>query len=91
MVEENDDANFDAVTLEKLNSLKQAKEKAVENEDFDTAKHLKEQIDKLKNIGVHLTQLEERKKIAIKNEDYDSAKIIKIEIDNLRSSALGGS
>jgi hypothetical protein len=31
-----------------------AKDRAVENEDFDEAKRLKEAIERLKSIGIHL-------------------------------------
>lgn len=89
-----DDATFeemmqmDEVTLERVKSLKQAKDKAIKMEDYDEAKRLKEAIERLRSMGTHLAQLEERKKIAIENEDFDAAKIIKTEIDRLRKTAL---
>ena len=60
------------------------------NEDFDEAKRIKLQIDRLKAISSHLGQLEERKRLAIMGEDYDSAKTIKVEIDRLKESAMKG-
>lgn len=68
----------------KINILEQIKTKAVQNEDFDHAKQIKEQIDRMKNIGIHLSQLNERKNMASSNEDYEAAKIIKLEMDKLR-------
>jgi hypothetical protein len=61
---------------------------AVEEEDFDKAKHLKDAIDKLKMAGSQLIQLEVQKKLAIENEDFDSAKVIKFEIERLRNMAI---
>ena len=77
---------FDPVTSERLKQLAFAKERAVENEDFDEAKRLREAIERLRSVGQQLFHLEERKKIAIVNEDYDSAKVIKSEIDRLRTA-----
>jgi XRCC1 N terminal domain/UvrB/uvrC motif len=76
--------NFDPATNDRLSALIASKNKAVENEDFDEAKRLREAIERLKSIGSQLLNLEERKKIAVQNEDYDSAKLIKLEIERLR-------
>lgn len=62
--------------------------KAVEEEDFDRAKHLKEAIDKLTMAGNQLIQLDVQKKLAIENDDFDSAKVLKFEIDRLKSLAM---
>lgn len=80
--------DFDPVTSEKLKQLLIAKDRAVENEDFDEAKRLREAIERLKSLAQQLFQLEERKKIAINNEDYDSAKVIKMEVERLRSAIM---
>ena len=85
-----DELSIDKATLETLKSLYQAKEQAVANENFDDAKRIKQQIDRLKAISSHLGQLEERKRLAIMGEDYDSAKSIKAEIDRLKDSAMKG-
>ena len=53
-------------------------------ERFDDAKKIKDGIEKLRAVGIHILQLEERKRMATMNEDYDSAKIIKMEIEKLR-------
>jgi centrosomal protein CEP104 len=68
--------------------LEQIKEKEVAMENFDEAKQIKDGIDKLRNIGTHLTKLDERKRMASMNEDYDAAKILKHEIDKLRQNAF---
>lgn len=46
----NDD-ELDLTIQDKIRVLNQAKLKAVEEEDFDKAKHLKDAIDKLKMAG----------------------------------------
>lgn len=80
------DLEFDTATSERLRALQAAKQKAIENEDFEEAKHLKDAIERLKSVGVNLLQLEERKRMAVQNEDFESAKIIKMEIDRLRNA-----
>ena len=42
---------FDPMILEKLEQLEQAKADALDQEDFDTCKHLKMIIDKIKIVG----------------------------------------
>lgn len=79
---------FDPLTAERLRQLQTAKDRAVENEDFDEAKKLREAIERLKMMGQQLYYLEERKRAAISNEDYESAKVIKVEIDRLRNSII---
>jgi centrosomal protein CEP104 len=79
---------FDPQTSERLRQLQASKDRAVENEDFDEAKKLREAIERLKMMGQQLYYLEERKRNAISNEDYDAAKVIKMEIDRLRSSIM---
>jgi centrosomal protein CEP104 len=80
---------YDPITLKRLKMLYKAKEKAVELEDFDEAKKIKEAVERLKSVSQQLIQLEERKQIAIKNDDFDSAKILKYEIDRLRDAVAG--
>lgn len=79
---------FDPVTTERLKQLLVAKDRAIENEDFDEAKKLKDAIERLRSVGQQLYTLEERKRIAINNEDYESAKVIKMEIERLRNAIL---
>ena len=79
-----DELSIDKNTLETLKGMYQAKEQAVNNEDFDEAKRIKLQIDRLKAISSHLGQLEERKRLAILGEDFDAAKSLKAELDRLK-------
>ena len=85
-----DELSIDKNTLETLKGMYQAKEQAVNNEDFDEAKRIKLQIDRLKAISSHLGQLEERKRLAILGEDFDAAKSLKAELDRLKESAIRG-
>lgn len=78
------DKDLDPTIQDKIKTLNNAKTKAVESDDFDKAKTLKDVIDKLKIAGNQLLQLEIQKKLAIDNEDFDSAKVLKFEIDRLR-------
>lgn len=72
---------------EKIRILNEAKLQAVDEEDFDKAKHLKDAVDMLKLAGSRLNQLEIQKKVAIENEDFESAKVLKYEIERLRNMA----
>jgi centrosomal protein CEP104 len=84
------DLNFDPRTAAQIRELHLAKERAVQAEDYDAAKRLKDAIDKLKQVGAKMAKLELRKKAAVENEDYDTAKMIKVEMDKLRYNvALG--
>lgn len=85
-----DEMKFDNQTVDKLKQLIVAKQKAVEIEDFEEAKRIKETIERIKQSGYQITQLEERKKIAVEQEDQDTAKMIKKEIDRLRSGFFIG-
>jgi hypothetical protein len=60
-----EELNLDKSTLETLKALFAAKERAVQGEDFDEAKRLKETIERLKQVSTHISQLEERKVHAI--------------------------
>lgn len=62
--------------MSRLQELENTKKRAVADEDYETAKQIKIQIENLKKIGSHLSDLEKRKKIAVEREDYDSAKLI---------------
>jgi centrosomal protein CEP104 len=79
---------YDPHTAERLKALYAAKAKAIENEDFDEAKKLKETIERLKSVGRALLTLEEKKRLAIENEDYDTAKVVKVEIERLRNAVM---
>jgi excinuclease UvrABC nuclease subunit len=60
-----EEMSIDKSTLETLKALYSAKERAVQNEDFEEAKRLKETIERLKTVSGHMSQLEQRKNIAI--------------------------
>jgi centrosomal protein CEP104 len=53
------------------------KQEALEVEDFDQCKYIKQIIDKLKIVGNQLVSLEHQKREAIENEDYEKAKQLK--------------
>eukprot|EP01062_Namystynia_karyoxenos_P024292 TRINITY_DN1944_c2_g7_i1.p1 TRINITY_DN1944_c2_g7~~TRINITY_DN1944_c2_g7_i1.p1 ORF type:complete len:965 (+),score=328.19 TRINITY_DN1944_c2_g7_i1:151-3045(+) len=80
---------YDPVTMKRLRELSVMKQRAVAEEDYDTAKRLKEQVDALKQVGTRLMQLENQKKAAVASEDYDLAKALKNEVDKLRAQAMG--
>lgn len=79
------DLNLDPTTANKLRELSEAKSRAVENEDYMTAKEIKSVENELKTLGSRLAQLDMAKADAVMNEDYDLAKDIKDECDQLRS------
>ena len=67
---------FDKHTIAKLKNLQIEKKAALEDEDYDRAQKIKEQIERIKNLGNTLMMLEEKKKKAVQNQDYQAAKII---------------
>eukprot|EP01012_Entosiphon_sulcatum_P007788 TRINITY_DN14069_c0_g1_i1.p1 TRINITY_DN14069_c0_g1~~TRINITY_DN14069_c0_g1_i1.p1 ORF type:complete len:768 (+),score=117.88 TRINITY_DN14069_c0_g1_i1:221-2305(+) len=67
-----------------LRDLTQQKQRAVESEDYETAKALKEKIDAVKQVAKRLTILESEKQAAIQREDYDAATRMKREVENVR-------
>lgn len=79
------DHEIDELTQEKIKIMKNLLEESVKNEDFDEAKKLKINIDKIKLFGKKLLDLENQKKELLSVEDFDSAKIIKMEIDRIKS------
>ena len=80
------DTEVDAVTAEKIREVSMRKERAVNAEDYDEAKRLRDVINKLREFGVKVKVLQEEKLRAVDAEDYDEAKRLKIEIDKMRSS-----
>ena len=82
---------MDSKTLEQLRRLETLKREAVQNEDYQMAKNLKDRIQRLKNLGEQIALLESRKEKAIQKEDYDSAMVLKEEIQRLRGQfEIGG-
>lgn len=58
--------DVDANTMARIRELEMMKKKAVENEDYDLAKDIKDDIDRLKSVAIQISSLEERKQEAIK-------------------------
>jgi centrosomal protein CEP104 len=78
------DMNLDPKTATKLRQLAEAKSHAIQNEDYLTAKQIKQVESDLKAMGSRLAQLDLAKSEAVEAEDYDLAKEIKDQSDNLR-------
>ncbi len=78
------DINIDPHTANKLRQLADAKSRAIQNEDYLTAKQIKNVEQELKTLGSRLAQLDMAKAEAVAAEDYDLAKDIKDECDTLR-------
>jgi len=78
------DMNLDPQTANKLRQLSDAKSRAIETEDYMTAKQIKHVEQDLKSMGSRLAQLDMAKSDAVMAEDYDLAKEIKDESDKLR-------
>mmetsp|Transcript_9300 Transcript_9300/g.17806 ORF Transcript_9300/g.17806 Transcript_9300/m.17806 type:complete len:244 (+) Transcript_9300:1316-2047(+) len=73
---------------DQIEALKAAKLRAVEAEDFELAKQLKLQIDKLSAQGPSIEELERLKQEAVDREDFDEAKRLKLEIDRMRKGSV---
>jgi centrosomal protein CEP104 len=85
--DEADSTGFDPTTRRMIKELTLHKARAVEEEDYDLAKVLKQRIQDLTELGTELAQLEASKKEAVMSEDYDTAKMLKLKIDGLRARA----
>lgn len=68
-------------------SLEAQKSAAVENEDFELAMQLKQDIDNLTKNSARITILEEGKRSAVVKEDYALAQQLKNEISTLKAGA----
>lgn len=79
---------LDPMIRDKLNLLNKKKQKLVEIEDFDSAKDIKQIIDKIKIIGAQIAKMEFQKKQSIEAEDFDTSKMLKFEIERLREAAF---
>lgn len=79
------DVGLDSHTAEKLRRLAQAKKKAVDEEDYMTAKQIKGVESELMKLGARLNQLDQVKRRAVQDEDYDRAAEIKQEVNGLRA------
>lgn len=79
------DLNLDAQTATKLKLLSDAKNRAVENEDYALAKQIKVVEGELRLLGARLAQLDIAKRQAVASEDFDKAINFKGEMDALRA------
>ena len=78
------DINLDPQTANKLRQLADAKARAIQVEDYLTAKQIKISEEEVKTLGSKLAQLDMAKSEAVSREDYDLAKELKDEADDLR-------
>lgn len=78
---------LDAITGRKVRELTLHKARAIEQEDYDLAKALKDQIALLKKYGAQIAELEAEKAIAVEAEAFDTAKQLKLQIDELRAKS----
>uniref|UniRef100_A0AAV1TPU6 TOG domain-containing protein n=1 Tax=Peronospora matthiolae TaxID=2874970 RepID=A0AAV1TPU6_9STRA len=69
----------------RIREIQVAKDRAVDIEDYDQAKILKQREEKLRSFGLELARLEAQKREAAAMEDYDKAKKIKQEIRRLEA------
>ena len=76
---------LDPITGRKVKELTLHKARAIEQEDYDLAKALKDQIDQLRLYGAQIAVLEAQKLLAVEAEEYDKAKALKLQIDELRA------
>ena len=79
-------SDVDSVTGAKLQEYQLHKQAAIEIEDYDEAKRIKEQMDRLKIAGQQIAELVAMKNAAVQREAYDAAKSYKMEIDNMRAA-----
>ena len=77
--------NVDAEMAARIREIQVAKDRAVDIEDYDQAKVLKQREEQLKSFGLELARLEAQKREAATMEDYDEAKRIKQEIGRLEA------
>ncbi|CDW78329.1 UNKNOWN [Stylonychia lemnae] len=80
------DSELDQMFQDKINQLKEQRDKAADADDYDRARFLREASDKVKEYGVKILQLMQLKRVAVENEDYETAKKIKLEMDRIRQA-----
>lgn len=80
------DMKLDAITASRLKQLREEKRSAVASEDYEEAKRLKLEEQRLLQVGVKIAHLEMKKYKAVQSEDYGLAREIKNNIDMLRTS-----
>jgi hypothetical protein len=81
-------ANVPAIHAGRLKELYHAKQQAIADEDYDTAKKIRATIGEMEAVVPRLEKLEQRKQQAVQAEDFEAAKQLKIEIDRVRSTVF---
>ena len=81
-------AELDVATTQYLLHLSQLKAQAIDCEDYDAAKAMKERMERLLAEVPRLVEAERRKREAIEREDFDEAKRCKHEVEAVRERAL---
>ena len=81
-------ASIPTLLAGRLKELYIEKERAIMEEDYDSAKTIRSTIEQMEAPAARIIKLEQRKQSAIQAEDYDSAKQIKIEIDRMRTMSF---
>jgi len=73
----------DKKTAQKIQETQILKQKAVDMEDYDEAKRLRDVMSRLRRFGASVAALEAKKLNAVRLEDYETAKILKAEIEKM--------
>ena len=81
----------DAKTARRIQEIQTLKQKAVEVEDYDEAKRLRDVMNRLRKFGAAVAALEVKKMNAVRLEDYDTAKMLKAEIEKMDFDAFENS
>ena len=81
-------ANIPAIHAGRLKELYHAKQQAISDEDYDSAKRIRVRIGEMEAVVPRLEKLEQRKQQAVQAEDFESAKQIKLEIDRIRAASF---
>ena len=75
-------------TARRIQETQALKQKAVEVEDYDEAKRLRDVMSRLRKFGAAVAALEAKKMNAVRLEDYDTAKTLKAEIEKMDFDAF---
>ena len=81
-------ANIPAIHAGRLKELYHAKQQAIADEDYDSAKRIRATIGEMEAVVPRLEKLEQRKQQAVQAEDFEAAKQLKSEIDRIRAASL---
>lgn len=81
-------ANIPAIHAGRLKELHHAKQQAIADEDYDSAKRIRAAIGEIEAVVPRLDKLEQRKQQAVQTEDFEAAKQIKLEIDRIRAASF---